>query len=37
VQGEGDESKVNVLDNDGLPDHTDTGNRILTLLYEQLK
>ncbi|HUL41615.1 MAG TPA: outer membrane protein assembly factor BamC [Burkholderiales bacterium] len=37
VRSEGDQSRVNVLDSDGLPDSSDTANRILTLLYEQLK
>jgi outer membrane protein assembly factor BamC len=29
--------EVNVLNKDGQLDRTDTGNRILSLLYEQLK
>jgi outer membrane protein assembly factor BamC len=37
VKGEGEESQINVLNKDGLPEHSETGNRILTLLYEQLK
>ena len=30
-------SEVNVLNNEGLLDRTETANRILALLYEQLK
>ena len=30
-------SEVNVLNNDGQLDKTETGHRILSLLYEQLK
>ena len=37
IRSEGDESRVNVLDSDGLPDQSGTANRILALLYEQLK
>ena len=37
VRGEGEESQVNVLSKDGVPEQSETGNRILTLLYEQLK
>ncbi len=37
VKDEGEGSRVEVLDKNGQPDKTDTGNRILTLLYEQLK
>ena len=37
VRGEGEESQVNVLNKDGMPEQSETANRILTLLYEQLK
>lgn len=37
VKDAGEGSKVEVLDKNGQPDKTDTGNRILSLLYEQLK
>lgn len=37
VKEAGEGSKVEVLDKNGQPDKSDTGNRILTLLYEQLK
>ncbi|HXZ95729.1 MAG TPA: outer membrane protein assembly factor BamC [Burkholderiales bacterium] len=37
VQSEGEESRIKVLDSDGLPDQSETANRILALLYEQLK
>lgn len=33
----GEGTKVEVMDKNGQPDKTETGNRILTLLYEQLK
>ena len=37
VKGVDSGSEVNVLNKDGQPDRTDTANRILSLLYEQLK
>ena len=37
VKGDETASQVDVLDKDGVPDKTKTGDRILTLLYEQLK
>jgi outer membrane protein assembly factor BamC len=37
VQGADSGSEVNVLNKDGQLDRTDTANRILALLYEQLK
>lgn len=37
VRSEGEESQVNVFNKDGVPEKSETANRILTLLYEQLK
>jgi outer membrane protein assembly factor BamC len=37
VKEAGEGTKVEVLDKAGQPDKSETGNRILTLLYEQLK
>jgi outer membrane protein assembly factor BamC len=37
VKDEGERAEVNVLDKEGGRDRSATGNRILTLLYEQLK
>ncbi|HYA19621.1 MAG TPA: outer membrane protein assembly factor BamC, partial [Burkholderiales bacterium] len=37
VRSAGEESRISVLDGDGLPDQSETANRILALLYEQLK
>lgn len=37
VQGEGEASQVNVFNKDGKPEQSETANRILALLYEQLK
>jgi hypothetical protein len=37
VKGRDPGSEVNVLNNDGQLDRTNTGHRILALLYEQLK
>jgi len=37
VRSAGEESRISVLDSDGLPDQSETANRILALLYEQLK
>ena len=37
VQGDGSTAEVRVLDKDGAREQSDTANRILTLLYDQLK
>ena len=37
VQGDGSGAEVRVLDKDGTREQSDTANRILTLLYDQLK
>lgn len=37
VQGDGSGAEVRVLDKDGVRERSDTANRILTLLYDQLK
>lgn len=37
LTGEGDETSVRVLNDQGKPENTDTAYRILTLLHEQLK
>jgi len=37
VQGDGSGAEVRVLDKDGAREQSDTANRILTLLYDQLK
>lgn len=37
VQGDGSSAEVRVLDKDGAREQSDTANRILTLLYDQLK
>ena len=37
VQGDGSSAEVRVLDKDGAREQSDTANRILSLLYEQLK
>jgi len=37
VKGDETASQVDVLDKNGVPDKTKTGERILTLLYDQLK
>ncbi len=37
VQGDGAGAEVRVLDKDGTREQSDTANRILTLLYDQLK
>ncbi|MGH8750951.1 MAG: outer membrane protein assembly factor BamC [Burkholderiales bacterium] len=37
VQGAGEESQVSILNKDGQPEKSETGTRILSLLYEQLK
>lgn len=37
IRQSGEGSRVEVLDKNGQPDRTETGTRILTLLYEQLK
>ncbi len=37
VQGDGSGAEVRVLDKEGVREQSDTANRILTLLYDQLK
>lgn len=37
VQGDGSSAEVRVLDKEGVREQSDTANRILTLLYDQLK
>jgi outer membrane protein assembly factor BamC len=37
VQGDGSTAEVRVLDKEGVREQSDTANRILTLLYDQLK
>jgi outer membrane protein assembly factor BamC len=37
VQGDGSSAEVRVLDKEGTREQSDTANRILTLLYDQLK
>jgi outer membrane protein assembly factor BamC len=37
VQGDGSSAEVRVLDKEGARERSDTANRILTLLYDQLK
>jgi hypothetical protein len=37
VKDEGERAEVNVLNKDGARDQSATANRILALLYEQLK
>ena len=37
VKDEGEQAEVNVLNKDGAQEKSATANRILTLLYDQLK